>query len=28
LPNLPFDDFYGKCTELVGKEICDRMFGQ
>lgn len=28
LPNLPFDDFYGKCTELVGKEICDRMFGK
>ena len=28
LPNPPFDDFYGKCTELVGKEICDRMFGQ
>jgi S1-C subfamily serine protease len=28
LPNLPFDDFCGKCTELVGKEICDRMFGK
>jgi serine protease Do len=28
LPNMPFDDFYGKCTELVGKEICDHMFGK
>lgn len=27
-PNLPFDDFYDKCTELIDKETCDYMFGK
>jgi serine protease Do len=27
-PNLPFDDFYNKCTELIDKETCDYMFGK
>jgi hypothetical protein len=28
LPNMPFDNFYDKCTELIDKETCDRMFGK
>jgi serine protease Do len=27
-PNLPFDDFYDKCTELIDKKTCDYMFGK
>jgi hypothetical protein len=27
-PNLPFDGFYDKCTELIDKETCNYMFGR